>query len=59
MADNTAQYLEVYSKAVNQIDDVLEYRYKNMELEELAGYIRTIIANITPKLKRIQGGLPT
>ena len=44
--------VEVLLHGLNQIDDLLEYRYRNYELEDLRDRILDIIDETTEKLKK-------
>lgn len=46
--------LDLYKSAVNQIDDLFEYRYKYMSREEIKDYVISTINQITEGLKSLK-----
>lgn len=49
-AEFNAKTLQIYAKAINQIDDLFEYRYQKLDKEEIKIAVMTYIDNITKQL---------
>lgn len=45
--------LALYQKCVNQIDDYLEYNYKDKSAEEIRDTVLVIIDKLTERLKEL------
>ena len=48
---NLRARFDIYAKAINQIDDFFEYRYKVYRREQTKKFVMRIIDNITRQLK--------
>lgn len=51
MLEDKEEILQVYAKAINQIDDLFEYRYKTYTNKELKTIVMAYIDNITTSLE--------
>lgn len=46
---------DIYAKAINDIDDFFEYRYKNLSNEQIKEIVMNFIDTISLKLSKLSG----